>query len=115
MVPILQHTKDEINTLKTRVRVKGHMDLKEALFISAKVLPVAKFNKKALERTPGKLYVCKATHIQAMTKSFKPQINGITGRISDTQYVDELNLKIGARVMLIYNVDVSDLLSQSLG
>ena len=65
----------------------------------------------ALDKTPGKLYVCKATHIQAMTKSFKPQINSITGRISDTQYVDELNLKIGARVMLIYNVDVSDLLN----
>ena len=106
-----QHTKDDISTLKTRVRVKGHSDLKEALFISAKVLPVSKFNKKALDRISGKLYVSKATHIQAMTKSFKPQIDGITGRISDTQYVDELNLKIGARVMLIYNVDVSDLLN----
>ena len=97
--------------LKSRVREKGHSDLKKALFISAKVLPVAKFNKMALEKLTGKLYVSKATHIQAMTKSFKPQINEITGRISDTQYVDELSLKIGARVMLIYNVDVSDLLN----
>ena len=41
---------------------------------------------------------------------YKPRIDSITGRIGDTQYVDKLNLMIGARVMLIFNVDVSDLL-----
>ena len=105
-----RHNKDDINKLKTRVRPKGHEDLKGALFISAKVKPVAKFNKNAINRIPGKLYVSKATHIQAMTKSYKPRIEKETGRIGDTQYVDELQLKINSRVMLIFNVDVSDLL-----
>ena len=54
------------------------------------------------------MYVSKATHIQQMVKSFKPIIK--KGRIGDTQFVDELQLKIGARVMLIHNTDVSDLL-----
>ena len=103
-------TKDDISKLKTRVRSRGHKDLKGAMFISAKVKPVASFNEKAINKTPGKLYTSKARHIQAMTKSYKPQIDK-SGRIGDTQFVDELTLKIGARVMLIFNLDVSDLLS----
>ena len=61
------------------------------------------------------MHVSKATHFQALTKSFKPKIDK-TGRIGDTQYVDALNFKMGARVMLIFNIDVSDLLCNgSLG
>ena len=106
-----QQTKTDMNKLKKRVRSKGHKDLKEALFISAKVKPVAAHNTKAINELPGKLYVSKATHIQVMSKSFKPTIEKISGRIGDTQYVDELYLKVNARVMLIFNVDVSDLLN----
>ena len=87
--------------MKSRVRAKGHEDLKDSLFISAKVRPVAKYNENSLRKLPGRLFTSKATHIQAMTKSFKPMIDKISGRIGNTQYVDELNLKLGARVMLI--------------
>ena len=52
----------------------------------------------------------RATHMQALSKSYKPKIVKKSGRIGDTQFVDELNLKIGSRVMLITNIDVSDLL-----
>ena len=48
--------------------------------------------------------------MQALSKSFKPKIEKKSERIGDTQFVDELNLKIGSRVMLITNIDVSDLL-----
>ena len=105
-----KQTKEDIKILKSRVRPKGHPDIKGALFISAKVKPVASFNEKAINMLPGKLHISKATHIQALTKSYKPRIDKITGRIGDTQYVDELYLKMGARVMLIFNIDVSDLL-----
>ena len=105
-----RHTQTDIEILKTRVRPIGHQDLKGGLFISAKVKPVATYNEKAINKLPGKLYVSKATHIQAMSKSYKPKVDKISGRVGDTQYVDELNLKIGARVMLIFNIDVSDLL-----
>ena len=46
-----------------------------------------------------------------MSKSYKPKIDKKSGRIGDTHYVDELNIKKGARVMLITNIDVADLLS----
>ena len=105
-----KQTQQDLENLKSRVRQKGHSDLKGALFISAKVKPVAKFNEIALNKTPGKLYISKAWHMQALSKSFKPKIEKKSGRIGDTQFVDELNLKIGARVMLITNIDVSDLL-----
>ena len=106
-----KQTQDDIEILKSRIRPKDHADLKGALFISAKVAPVAKFNEIALAKTKGRLYVSRATHIQAMSKSYKPRIDKKSGRIGDTHYVDELKLKIGARVMLIYNIDVSDLLT----
>ena len=93
-----------------RVRKKGHKDLKNALFITAKKDPAAKYNEMQVCKLPGKLYISKAVHIQAMSKSYKPKIEQNTGRIGDTQYVDELKIKIGARVMLIFNIDVSDLL-----
>ena len=50
-----QQTKTDMNKLKKRVRSKGHKDLKEALFISAKVKPVAAHNTKAINELPGKL------------------------------------------------------------
>ena len=105
-----KQTQEDLESLRSRVRPKGNSDLKAALFISAKVKPVTRFNEIALNKTPGKLYVSKARHMQALTKSFKPRIEKKSGRIGDTQFVDELNLKIGSRVMLITNIDVSDLL-----
>ena len=50
-------TKEDIDVLKSRVRSKGHPDLKDALYISAKKAPVARFNEKSLSKLPGKLYV----------------------------------------------------------
>ena len=105
-----QQTKDDLQALKKRVRKKGHQDLKDALFITAKKAPVAKYNEKLVSKLPGKLHICRATHIQQYHASYKPKIDQLTGRIGDTQYVDALKIKIGARVMLIFNIDVSDLL-----
>ena len=63
-----------------------------------------------VNRLPGKLYVSKAVHMQAMSKKFEPMLKTKSGRIGDTMFVNILNLKIGARVMVIHNIDVSDLI-----
>ena len=66
-------------------------------------------NEKCLRILQGKLHNIEAKHLSKLKKSFKPLVKK-DGSISDTQFLDVLKLKIGARVMLIYNVDVSDLL-----
>ena len=46
-IRIKKHIKEDIEMLKSRVRPKGHPDLKDAMFISAKVKSVSSFNEKA--------------------------------------------------------------------
>ena len=109
-VRVGKHTAEDIELLKTRIRKKGHPDLNKALFITAQVNPAAEYNEKMVNRLPGKLYVSKAVHMQAMSKKFEPMLKTKSGRIGDTMFVNILNLKIGARVMVIHNIDVSDLI-----
>ena len=64
---------------------------------------------KCLNNIQGKLYEIKAQHLTKLKDNFKPYVKK-DGSISDTQFIDVLQMKIDARVMLIYNVAVSDLL-----
>ena len=41
-------------------------------------------------------------------KNYKPRVDKDTGRIAKTSFVDKLKLKIGAKVMLIHNIDTID-------
>ena len=63
-----KHTQEDLENLRCKIRQKGHPDLKGALFISAKVKPVTRFNEIALNKTQGKLYVSRARHMQALPK-----------------------------------------------
>ena len=60
-VRVGKQTRQDLDILKKRVRSRGHPDLKDAMFISAKVVAVARFNTKALENIKDKLYVSEAT------------------------------------------------------
>ena len=104
-----EHTEEDLELLKTRVRKKDHKDLKGALFMACKKDAVNEHNEKCLNKLQGKLHNIEAKHLSKLKKNFKPYVRK-DGSISDTQFLDVLKLKIGARVMLIYNVDVSDLL-----
>ena len=108
-IRIGQQNKEDIELLRTRVRSKNHPDLKNALYIACKKKGVTEHNTKCLNNLQGQLYENKAINFTAAKKSFKPPLTAF-GTIGDTQFVDNLNLKNGARVMLILNVDVSDLL-----
>ena len=104
-----EQTKEDIELLKTRVRPKNHPDLKDALYIACTKVSVNEHNTKCLNDLPGTLYESKAKHFTKLKSNFKPHIQK-DGSISDTGFPDILKLKIGARVMMIYNIDVSDLL-----
>ena len=55
---------------------------------------------------PEKLHSMTANH----PRGIQPKIND-EGEVKDTPFMQELELKVGARVMLTYNVDTMDGLS----
>ena len=50
----------------------------------------------------------KAVHHQAQQRKFKVKIDDKDGTVGGTAFLDTLTLKIGARTMIIHNVDVVD-------
>ena len=82
----------ELNGTK-QGQAEPNKDIKDALFISAKLLSVANFNQNAVKKLCGKLYRSKETQLQAMTKFYNPRIYKKTGRIDESQFVNELNAK----------------------
>ena len=57
-------------------------------------------------KLPGTSINLKAKHHHATQKSYKPQINKKDGNIANTAFQDEIILKIGAKLMIINNIDV---------
>ena len=51
----------------------------------------------------GKLFILKAKNFNSKQKNFIPPVDK-AGRIGDTQFLDVLRLKVGSRVMLIFNL-----------
>ena len=108
-IRIGENTDEDINILRAKVRGKDHPDLKGALYIAAKKATVNEHNENCLNSSNEKLYEIEAKHFIKLKQNLKPYITK-DGTISDTQFMDRLKLKKGSKVMLIYNVDVSDLL-----
>ena len=97
------HTQDDLKILMTRVRHENDPEIVDCLRIYPTVNETISFNTKKMNDLPGKLFSMKAVNFTDTNENFKPRIDK-SGRISDTQFLDELYLKIGARVMLIYNI-----------
>lgn len=91
------------------MRCKNHPDLQNALYIVCERAEAHEHNVKFLNNLPGELFEVEAKKICTMRKSYKPWLKS-DGTIQDTNFADNLKVKIGARVMLIHNVDVSDLI-----
>ena len=106
-----QLTEEDMNNLQERVRSKEHPDYKNAdMFISGTRAEVNKLNKQCMERINGEEITLKATHCQELQKKCTPNINQ-RGEIGQTGFLDILKLKIGCRVMLISNINITDGLS----
>ena len=92
-----------------RVRPLGHKDLEDVeQWISGKREACAKLNDKFMAKISGSnVAVLKAIHIQD-NKSFKPKLDERDNVVATTGFIDSIPIKIGARVMLIHNVDTLD-------
>ena len=113
-VRVGNQTSEDIKMLETRIRPLGHPDLEGAMFISCTNSEVNKFNLIGLNRLESELEVVESINIHQTIKNFKPKVNSkgnIGTEKNATPFRDKLELKVGARVMLTYNIDVMDCLT----
>ena len=107
-------TNQDIQHLETRIRQLGHPDLEGAMFISCTNKEVNKFNSIGLNALETELVVVQAVNIHPTIKNFKASVNSrgnIGTEKNETPFREKLEMKIGARVMLTYNIDVMDCLT----
>ena len=102
-------TEEDIDQLAKRVRPKQHADLKDpdSLWLFGKNKPVDEMNEKRLLQIKGKEFVITAKTFHNTVKNFKPPISK-TGAINNTPFQAKLKLKIGAKIMLTYNINTAD-------
>ena len=102
-------TDDDVAKLRTRIRPKGHADLKD---VQLNIVPTrkacSKYNSDYINSVTGDEIVLKATHYHLTQKDFKPFIDKKEGAIGTTSFIDEIRLKVGTKIILIHNVDTSD-------
>lgn len=53
------------------------------------------------------MYSLNAVHIHPSCKNFKPTITQ-EGLVNETPFFDKLNVRVGAKIIIIYNIDTSD-------
>ena len=104
-------TDEDLEPLMERVRPDGHEDVKNAdLWISCTRAECDKRNKDYLAKIKGSLIVLKAKHFQKSGENFSARkfIDAKDGAIAGTAFIDLITVKIGCRVMIIFNVNVID-------
>ena len=69
--------------------------------------PVDEMNEKRLMKIKGEEFKIKAQTFNNTMKNFKPPVSK-TGTINNTPFQAKLRLKIGAKIMLTYNVNTAD-------
>ena len=92
------------------MRSEKHPDIrceKDALYLFGTNKKVNQMNDRRLKALGGEAIIIKAICLHRTIKNFKPPISN-SGNINNTPLQQELKVKIGAKVMLTYNVDTSD-------
>ena len=98
-----QQTEEDIELLRGRVYSEFPSD---ALHVYGKNAAVDEENDRRMALLDGKEVLLTAQHINPYRKNWKPTIKGAT--IANTAFHNELRLKVGARVMMVYNIDITD-------
>ena len=111
-VRVGSHTDQDMEILESRVRKKEHEDiLNSELFIGGIRKECAKLNEDYIfkkMKDAGKLVKIKAYNFNSKQKEFKPYVDDRDGAIGSTQFQYLLFLRIGAKIMIIHNVDTLD-------
>ena len=108
-----KQTEEDMELLSTRVRPKNHEDIRNAdMYVGCKRKDVAKMNNEYFMKL-GKREKARimAKHHQETQKKYKPYISKKDGSVGSTSFMDELWLKLDAKVMLIHNIDIPDMLT----
>ena len=109
-----KHTPEDMEMLKARLTDVFPED-KDTLYLYGTNKLVYKHNMEELSILDGEPQVFKAVHINKRRQGWIPPINEF-GVVKDTPYLDELHLKVGARVMITRNVRQDDgLLNGTMG
>ena len=99
------HTEEDVSLLETRIRPKSDPILNNALHVYGTNAKVNARNTSKLEEIDGELISIKAINASRTVKTFK--VNN-AGCIKNTPFQAVLQLKIGAEVVLVHNVDTLD-------
>ena len=105
-----EFTDEDINLLETRVRDSNDPDVKkqdDALHIYGTNSKVNARNKKKVYEIEGELIEIKAENRHRMVRNFKPKVDA-AGCILNTPFQAVLQLKRGAQVIMVHNVDTID-------
>ena len=101
-------TDDDCSLLETRVRSMNDPDLPtDAMYVTCTNAAVKEVNDARLQSLSTEYVVLHAININSAMKKFTPPI-GKGGSVHTTPFVNELHLKVNARVMLVYNIDTID-------
>ncbi len=99
-----KHTEQDIATLKSRLNIEPQTN---ALYVFGTRKPVTELNLKRLNELPGPVEVVEARTIHPSQKNYKPHVSS-DGFINETPFLSKLLIKKDARVMLTFNSDTAD-------
>ena len=68
----------------------------------------ARINENYLDKQSGEEIFIKARHHLQTQKNYKPLICQKEGTIGNSSFMDNLRVKLGCKVILIHNIDISD-------
>ena len=106
-----EFTTDDVKMLETRVREVNHPDIPaEALVITCTNKEVNKINEERLGLIDQNEYENESINKTNKLKQFKPRTDP-SGAISGTPLQKTIKMKVGAKVMLTYNIDTCDCLT----